>query len=224
MVPVLDGEDLAGIITTTDMMKLFSALGQTICQLCPKSEGDATANTASQNSAKTDTLSSWAFRTIQDIMIKPVICLDPEDTLAKAIEVLQAKEIRHIIIMDEQEKFLGLVSDRDILRNLPYAGRRPPSAPKRFREHLFAGDSWTTNFLMPLENVMVRDILHISPECSVCEAAELLYKKNISCLPVIDEQKKLQGIVTVIDMMRALLIAYEPAGQASLIPSESGTC
>jgi acetoin utilization protein AcuB len=224
MVPVLDGEDLAGIITTTDLMKLFSALGKTICQLCPKSERDATAYTASQNSAKTDILSSWAFRTIQDIMIKPVICLGPQDTLAKAIEVLQAKVIRHIIIMDEQEKFLGLISDRDILRNLPYAGRRPPSAPKRFREHLFAADSWTTNFLMPLENVMVRKILHISPKCSVCEAAEILYKKNISCLPVIDKQERLRGIVTVIDMMQALLTAYEPAGEAGVIPSESGIC
>jgi len=223
MVPVLDGSDLAGIITTTNLMKLFSALGKTIRQLCPKSEGDATAiYTVSENSAKTDILSSWAFRTVQDIMSQPVICLGPQDNLTNAIEVLQAKEIRHIIITDEQGKLLGLVSDRDILRNLPYAGRRPPSAPKKFREHLFAADSWTTNFLMPLENIMVRNVVHISPKCSVCEAAEILYKKNISCLPVIDKQKKLRGIITIIDMMQALLTAYEPAGKADLIPSESG--
>ena len=225
MVPVLDGPDLAGIITTTDLMKLFSELSKTIRQLCPKPKRDATAiYTASNNSAKTDILSSWAFRAIQDIMNEPVICLGPQDNLAKAIEVLQAKEIRHIIITDEQGEFLGLVSDRDILRNLPYAGRRPPSPPKKFREHLLAADSWTTNFLMPIEDVMVRDVVHILPKCSVCEAAEILYKKNISCLPIIDQQKKLRGIITVIDMMQALLTAYEPAGEAGLIPSESGTC
>ncbi|MHC4243311.1 MAG: CBS domain-containing protein [Planctomycetota bacterium] len=224
MVPVLDGPDLAGLITTTDLMKLFSALGKTISQLCSKSEGNATAYTASNNSAKTDILSSWAFRAIQDIMIKSVICLGPQDNLAKAIEVLQAKEIRHIVITDEQGDFLGLVSDRDILRNLPYAGRRPPSAPKKFREHLFAGDSWTTNFLMPLENVMVRNVIHILPSHSICDTAGILYKKNISCLPIIDKEKKLRGIVTVIDMMQALLTAYEPAEQASLTPSTSGTC
>ena len=223
MVPVLDGTDLAGLITTTDLMKLFSALGNTISQLFPESEKDATANTVSQSSAQSDILSSWAVQPIQDIMIKSVICLGPQDTLDKAIEVLQAKEIRHIVITDEQGKLLGMVSDRDILRKLPYAGKRPPSAPKRFREHLFAADSWTTNFLMPLENIMVRNVVHISPKCSVCEAAEILYKNNISCLPIIDEQKKLRGIVTVIDMMQALLTAYEPVVEASLIPSESGT-
>ncbi len=225
MVPVLDGPDLAGLITTNDLMKLLSTVGKTINQLCPKSEKTAAAiNTASQNSAQSDILSSWASQPIQDIMIKSVICLGPQDNLAKAIEVLQAKEIRHIIITDEQGKFLGLVSDRDILRNLPYAGRRPPSAPKRFREHLFAADSWTTNFLTPLENVMVRDVVHILPSHSICDTADILYKKNISCLPIIDEQKKLRGIITIIDMMQALLTAYEPAGEAGLIPSESGIC
>jgi CBS domain-containing protein len=222
MVPVLDGSDLAGLITTTDLMKLFSTLGKTINQLFPESEKDVAANTDSQSSDQSDILSSWAFQSIQDIMIKSVICLGPQDTLDKAIEVLQEKVIRHIVITDEQGKLLGMVSDRDILRKLPYAGKRPPSAPKRFREHLFAADSWTTNFLIPLEDIMVRNVVHISPECSVCEAAEILYKNNISCLPIIDEQKKVRGIVTVIDMMQALLTAYEPAGEADLIPNESG--
>jgi len=225
MVPVLDGSDLAGIITTTDLMEFFSELGKTLYQLYPKSKREATAvYTASENSAKTDILSSWAFRAVQDIMTETVTCLGPHDNLAKAIEVLQAKEIRHIIITDEQGKFLGLVSDRDILRNLPYAGRRPPSAPKKFREHLFAADSWTTNFLTPLENVMVRNVVHILPSLSICETAGILYKKNISCLPVIDEKERLRGIITVIDMMQALLTAYEPAGKAGLIQSESSIC
>ncbi len=225
MVPVLDGPDLAGIITTTDLMKLFSTLGKTISLLCPKSKGDSTAiYGASENSAKTDILSSWAFRAVQEIMNEPVICLSPQDNLAKAIEVLQAKEIRHIVITDEQGDFLGLVSDRDILRNLPYAGRRPPSEPKRFREHLFAADLWTTNFFMPLENVMVRNVIHILPSNSICDTADILYKKNISCVPVIDKPKKLKGIVTVIDMMQALLTVYEPAEKAGLIPGKSSIC
>jgi len=222
MVPVLDGQDLAGLITTTDLMKIFSTLGKTISRLFPESEKDVTANTVSQNSAQSDILSSWAVQPIKDIMIKSVICLGPQDTLDKAIEVLQSKVIRHIVITDEQGKLLGMVSDRDILRKLPYAGKRPPSAPKKFREHLFAADSWTTNFLMPLEEIMVRNVVHISPECSACEAAEILYRNNISSLPVINEQKEIRGIVTVIDMMQALLTAYEPAADAGLISSESG--
>jgi CBS domain-containing protein len=221
MVPVLDDADLVGIITTTDLIKLFFILDEVIHELCPElNKGAPSADMASESAAKANILSSWVSRPVQKIMTEQVISLEPQDDLARAIEVMQTEEIRHVIIMDEQEKFVGLVSDRDILRNLPYAGRRPPSPPKRFREHLFATNSWTKNLLLPLESVMVQKVLHILPGCSVCKAAEILYKKKISCLPVIDEQEKLRGIVTVTDLMRALLAAFEPAEKAALITSQ----
>jgi CBS domain-containing protein len=37
----------------------------------------------------------------------------------------------------------------------------------------------------------------------------MLYELKISCLPVVDEDKKLRGMVTVTDIMRALLSVYE---------------
>lgn len=225
MVPVLEGADLVGIITTTDLIKLFFRLEDLIHKLCPKLNKDLSSfETASKSSSKAKILYTWVFRTVQEIMTEQVIGLEPQDNLARAIEVIQTEECRHIPIIDEQGKFLGLVSDRDILRNLPYAGKRPPSAPKRFRDKLFATNSWTTNFLMPIENIMVRNVLHISPSCKIREAADILYRKKISCLPVINEYEKLQGIVTITDLLQALLTAYEPAGKASLIPSESGIC
>jgi len=224
MVPILDNDDLVGIITTTDLIKLFFKLDELIHRLCPKlKKGASPFDMSSESSAKAKILSAWFFRTVQEIMTEQLISLQPHDDIARAIEVMQTEEIRHVPIMDERDKFVGLVSDRDILRNLPYAGRRPPSPPKKFREHLFATSSWTRSRLQPLESVMVivQNVLHISPACSVCEAAEILYRKKISCLPVVDEQEKLRGIVTVTDLMRALLAAYEPAEKAGLIPSHS---
>lgn len=225
MVPVLDTDDLVGIITTTDLIKLFFRLDKAIHELCPElKKGAPPVDMSSESSAKTKILSSWVLRVVREIMTEQVISLEPQDDLARAIEVMQDEEIRHVPIMDEQEKFVGLVSDRDILKNLPYAGRRPPSPPKRFREHLFATKSWTKSLLLPLDSVMVRKVLHISPGCSVCEAADILYTKKISCLPVIDEQEKLRGIVTVTDLMRALLAAFEPAEKAALITSQTSIC
>ncbi len=222
MVPVLHNDDLVGIITTTDLIKLFFRLDKVIHELCPElNKGAPRVDMASESAAKANILSSWISRPVQKIMTEQVISLEPQDDLARAIEVIQDEEIRHIIIMDEQEKFVGLVSDRDILKNMPYAGRRPASPPKRFREHLFATNSWTKSLLLPLESFMVRKVLHILPTCGVCEAAEILYTKKISCLPVVDEQEKLRGIVTVTDLMRALLAAYESAEKAALITSQT---
>jgi CBS domain-containing protein len=220
MVPVLDGSDLVGVITTTDIIKLFSKLEDIIYKLFPElNKGLPTSETASESSSTTKILHTWLSGTVQEIMTEKLISLEPEEYIARAIEVMQTEEFRHIPIIDEQGKLIGLVSDRDILRNLPFAGKRAPSPPKKFREHLFAADSWTTNFLMPLENIMVRDVLNISPSCKIREAAEILHKQKISCLPVINEDKKLQGIVTITDLMQVLLAAYEPAEETSLITS-----
>jgi len=225
MVPVLDSSDLVGVITTTDLIKLFFKLEDVIHKLCPElNEGSTTFETTSQSSSKMKILHNWIYRTVQEIMTKKVISLKPQDCIARAIEVIQTEELRHIPVTDEKEKLIGLISDRDILRNLPFSGKRSQTPSKRFREHLFAGDSWNTNFLMHLEKIMVRDVLNISPGCKIRKAVDILYQKKISCLPVINKDEKLEGIVTVTDLMRAFLDAYEPVEKIGLIPSESGIC
>jgi CBS domain-containing protein len=211
MVPVLDDGDLVGIITTADLMGLFLRLDKAIEQLCPESkEAAASVDMAREDSAKCKLLLSWVHRAVQEIMTEPAICLGPKDNVAGAIELLQSEEFRHVPITDEQGKFVGLVSDRDILRNLPFAGRRPPSAPKRFREHLFATHSRTKSLQLPLERIMVQKVSHILPGSRVTDAAHTLYKDRISCLPVVDEQEKLRGMITITDLMWALAAAYEP--------------
>ncbi len=222
MVPVLDEGDLAGIITTTDIIKLFLVIDKAVQHLCPESQQDTSIiDTVSEGSLESTVLFPWSFRTIQEVMTKEVICLEPQDDVAKAIKVLQTEKFRHVPIVGLDGKLAGLVSDRDILRNLPFAGKRPPCPPKIFREHLFAIDPWGNRHLQPLESIMVRHILHISPETRICDAAEILYKEKISCLPVVDERGKVQGIITVTDLMRALLLAYEPPENAELIAGES---
>ncbi len=222
MVPVLEEGDLAGIITTTDILKLFFKIDKAVHQLCPESQKDTSIiDSISEDSLEGSVLFPWCFRTIQDVMTKEVICLQPQDDIAKAIEVLQTEQFRHVPIVDEEGQLCGLVSDRDILRNLPFAGKRPPCPPKLFREHLFAIDPWGKKHLQPLESIMVRHILQVSPGTKICEAAKTVYNEQISCLPVVDERGKVLGIITVTDLMRALLLAYEPSEKAELIPGES---
>ncbi|MHC4477017.1 MAG: CBS domain-containing protein [Planctomycetota bacterium] len=222
MVPVLDGADLVGIVTTADLMRVFLKLDGLVRQLYPELEtGAPPAGMASESSAKTEMLCSWVFRAVQEVMTKQVICLEPQDNLARAIEVLQAEEFRHVLVMDEHGKVMGLVSDRDILRNLPFAGRRPPSPPKKFREHLFAANTHAKSLQLPLKSIMVREVLHILPSRSATDAANILHKEKIGCLPVVDEHQQLRGIVTVTDLMRALLAAYEPVETVGADQSKS---
>ncbi|PIP20804.1 MAG: hypothetical protein COX40_02800 [Candidatus Omnitrophica bacterium CG23_combo_of_CG06-09_8_20_14_all_40_11] len=61
---------------------------------------------------------------------------------------------------------------------------------------------------MKVEEIMIRDVASISPETGVDEALDLLEKMQISGLPVIDENGKLEGMFTEKDILSYILPSY----------------
>ena len=208
MVPVLDDSNLVGIITTTNIVKLYTKLDTAMRKLYPELE-HVTKSTESVpvGSPEVAALFSWVSQTVRDVMTENVVCLRQQDELAEAMKVMQRKKFRHLPILDEHDKLVGIVSDRDILQHLPFAGRRPPGQPARFREHLFKVDPKSASLRLPMDRIMTRKTANVSPDLSVCEAAKMLRKSKIDCLLVLDKQENICGIVTVTDLMRALLPA-----------------
>lgn len=209
MVPVLSDADPVGIITTTDIIKCLFGVHAGIGWLFPKMrEGRRLVDPVSASSPQTAVLLAWFSQTVQEIMTEQVVCLGLRNTVAKAIEVLRGKNFRHLPIVDGQGKLVGIVSDRDILWHLPPACKRPTSQSKPFHGDLFEVDPRIMLLELPLARIMTWDVTCILPSCTVCDAAKTLYEMRVNCLPVVDKEKKLCGIVTVTDIMRALLTIY----------------
>ncbi len=212
MVPVLADDVLVGVITTTDILKLFIELDKAICRLYPElAKKHPPPDMPSPPSGPKATFFSWALKTVDGIMTTDLICLQIHDSLAAAMQAMQDGGFRHVPVVNEKMDLLGIVSDRDVLRHLPFAGRRPPLQDKKFREHLFSADRKNAVLEMPLDGIMTRKVEYIPPRCTAIEAVTILRNTKVSCLPVVDEQEKILGIVTVTNLMRLLLIAYEPA-------------
>ncbi len=210
MVPVLSDADPVGIITTMDIIKCLFGIHAEIRRLFPEvREGRWLVAPASASSPQAAVLLAWFSQTVQEIMTEKVVCLKLRHTVAKAIEVLREKNFRHLPIVDGQGKLVGIVSDRDVLWHLPPARKRPTSQSKPFHGDLFEVDPKIMILKLPLARIMTWDVTCIPPSCNVCDAAETLCKMRVSCLPVVDEGKKLCGIVTVTDLMRTLLMLYE---------------
>ena len=217
MVPVLDDSKLVGIITTSNIVKLYTKFETVLHKLYPELAGKTSPpDQGSAGSPDKSALFSWLFQTVRQIMTKNVICLHEQDELAEAMRIMQTHKLRHLPILDESDKLIGIVSDRDILRHLPFAGRRPPTQPTRFREHLFRIDRKTANLQLSMGRIMTRKTAHISPDLTVCQAAKTIRRSKIDCLPVLDEQNNICGLVTLTDLMRALLPAYGPTAEGEL--------
>lgn len=202
MVPVLDDTELVGIITTTDILKLMVTFDTAVRKLSQTLE-----TTACKDSTDTAALTAWTDRTVSRIMTDHPFCLGLNDTLEKAISLLKKKDFRHVLITDKNNRLVGIVSDRDILRYLPYADTRSGFKPKCFRDRLFSIPQDTPGMDVPLAHIMQWELVCITDDCSVADAAKKLQSEKISCLPVLDADRKLCGIVTATDLMRVLLNA-----------------
>ncbi|MHC4737400.1 MAG: CBS domain-containing protein [Planctomycetota bacterium] len=211
MVPVLADANIVGVITSTDILKLFIRLDRAICELCPElRKKSSPVDMASAVSGQKAALFSWSLKTVEGIMTRDVICLQIENNLGSAMAAMQEGGFRHIPVVDEEMNLVGIVSDRDVLRHLPFGGKRPLLPGKKFREHLFSTDQKNASLELSLDSIMTRKVEYISPGCSANEAVGILRKTKVSCLPVVDERRKILGIMTVTNLMRLLLAAYEP--------------
>ena len=85
-----------------------------------------------------------------------------------------AETIYYLYIITEGEKLVGVISLRDLIV-------APPDKPVR--------------------DFMVTRVIHIHPEASMREAAELFQKYNLLALPVVDYDNELKGIITVDDVI-----------------------
>lgn len=129
-----------------------------------------------------------------------------DPTVLRATASLQEVEremslgrIRHIPIVDEQGRLLGLISHRDLLA---------------------AGDDMARR----VREVMQTDVKTVAPGTAAHEAAYLLLRYAIGCLPVTDEEEVLVGIVTETDFVRAaysLLGGKVPIDQLELEEKEA---
>jgi CBS domain-containing protein len=217
MVPVIDGEDLVSVVTTTDVVKLIVRL-DTISRLSAKPnhtpqrrDKSPSANPPSAGADDAATPLTTVLQTVTDMMTEQLVCLKSGDNLAAVIEAMKNGKFRHVPVVDNKGTMVGIISDRDVLRYLPFmSGQRLPREDT-FRSSLFQVNLRDPSLSLPVSSIMTRNVTHVPPDCSFCEAVKMLHELKISCLPVVDEKRKLRGIVTETDVLRALLGGYELA-------------
>ena len=130
---------------------------------------------------------------VEDIMTRDLVSVRKEDKVQEAFEKIIGQKIRHLPVVEADGSLAGIITDRDIKGALPSAltWKEP-----RKRE-LFLST-------MKVEELMTKDSITVRPSMNVQEAAKIMRKSKVGCLPVV-ENKKLVGIVTGIDFLDAFI-------------------
>jgi len=126
-------------------------------------------------------------------MTSEVITITGDASIFEAQEKMAKHTIRHLPVIDEEHTLVGVVTDRDIRSVLPYSLFKDPDCA--------AGREKAET--LKIRDIMTKDPLAISPADTIQDALLLIQEKRVGAFPVVDENRKLKGIISVRDLLRA---------------------
>ena len=127
-------------------------------------------------------------------MTRKVITIDKDAGIIEAYEKMAQHQIRHLPVVDKDNRLIGIVTDRDIRCVLPYELFKHPDKEKIEKNSVAS---------KKIKDIMTTDPVHISPSSTIQDALLLIEAKRIGALPVVDNDGRLQGIISVRDLLRA---------------------
>ncbi|UCD03293.1 MAG: CBS domain-containing protein [Candidatus Aenigmatarchaeota archaeon] len=128
---------------------------------------------------------------VKEIMNKEVEKMSPKTTIFEAAQRMKEKEVGYVLAVDKT-KLAGIITEEDIIEKVVSEGKDPKA---------------TT-----IEDIMVREVIHIGSDSSLEDAAQIMTEKKIKKLPVV-ENKNLLGIITAQDMIAAEPKMIEQLGE-----------
>lgn len=165
------------------------------------------ANTFASSSEVLPSSILTTAKTVGEVMIRDVPTVTPETPLAETLDRILSTPRRRVIVVDQDRRVVGIVSDGDILRR----AARPvaPGLLQRFAIWI-GGGARPPELELALKNltaaaVMTSPVLTVNPDTPIINAVELMIERRIKRLPVVDAEGRLVGMVGRAALLGALL-------------------
>lgn len=128
--------------------------------------------------------------TVANLMSTDLVTLTEDETLDHAQRCMARGRIRHLPVV-RQGRLVGLITHRDLL-----AASFSIFAEVERNEQRRIFDT------IRVDEAMHRDVVTVSPDLKAAQAARILLENKYGCLPVVDAENNLVGIVTEADFLR----------------------
>jgi CBS domain-containing protein len=156
---------------------------------------------------------------VRDIMTKPIIGVEPAASIADAARLMLSHRISGLPVIGRDGGLVGVVSEGDFMRRGELDTERKRSCWLAF----LAGPGELAGEYVrargrKVEEVMATDLATIAGDATLEEAVELMTRRGIKRLPVIEDGEAV-GIVTRSDLLRAVLMA-QPAPDPAVVADE----
>jgi acetoin utilization protein AcuB len=146
-------------------------------------------------------------------MIKEVITISRKTSVLDAQKIMKANRVRHLPVVEEDGRLVGIVTDRD-LRSVYPSIKLPPEEQKKELQRLHE---------YTIEDIMTREVVSIAPTSTIQDALLLIEKTRVGAFPVVDECGILIGIISVRDLLGAFIKVmgvHEPGTLLGIVVEE----
>lgn len=128
---------------------------------------------------------------VKHLMTSPVVTFFAEQTLPLADEIMRLKHFRHLPVVDDAGHLVGLISHRDLL-----------AAEISTQTGLGRAQRLAIQEDVRVRDIMTAEIWTVGPEVRASTAAATLLDHRYGCLPVVEADGRLVGIVTERDFLK----------------------
>jgi len=155
----------------------------------------------------------------KEVMTTSVISIKADTPLKKAAEILDENFFSGVPVVDDDNHLIGIISETDILRYTQQIIGQPLRDPHRVftksKEVLHVDITHRGIEVIELvasttvETLMTLDVISAVEDTSIYEVIRLMQEHNINRVPVVDEENKLQGIITRADIINILVAKWK---------------
>jgi acetoin utilization protein AcuB len=140
------------------------------------------------------------------------VTINSDASFFEARNLIHEKGIRHLLVVDKNNRLVGIVTDRDIRQAAPSDATLLSVQELNY----LLGKLKVSSFMTPREKLIT-----ITPDTLIEEAVQLMHDNKIGCLPVL-EGEKIFGIVTETDVLALLvdIFGYQQKGSRLTIALE----
>ena len=145
---------------------------------------------------------------VKDYMSISPVTIGPDEPISSAMEVMSNNNFHRLPVVDAKGKLVGLLTGGVIRANTP--------------NNSSTLSVFELNYLLnklTVKDIMIKDVHTINGDALLEEAATIMLKNNVACLPVIDSNRVVRGIITHNDIFSAFvkLMGYNNKGTRYVI-------
>ncbi|MFO7761699.1 MAG: CBS domain-containing protein, partial [Desulfobia sp.] len=151
---------------------------------------------------------------ITEYMTVPPVSISPETSISETNKLLKKNNFRHLPIVDDDNRLIGMVTDRDIRSAYP--------------SNILSPEEIKT-FLAELENTPVKNIMSslrfkLTLFSTLDDALIILDREKIGAIPVVNETEELMGMFSIRDLIAAYrkIFGLGERGSAMIVVEHDG--